>query len=82
MPRHAVRHLDVPTPEPFDSVDELFAALRDERGGDVVTALAHHLQCADLLAREAPGDVELQLAGLVHDVASSWFPGPTATTRS
>jgi predicted HD phosphohydrolase len=29
---------------PFATVDELFAALADERPGDVVTALAHALQ--------------------------------------
>ena len=30
----------------------------------------------DILAREVPDDVELQLAGLVHDVASSLDPRP------
>ena len=50
--------------------------LRDVRGGDVVTALAHHLQCAWLLAESVPDDLELQIAGLVHDVASSVSPRP------
>ncbi len=58
------------------NVDELFAALTDERGGDVVTALAHALQCAWLLKQQRPDDEALQLAGLVHDVASSLEPRP------
>jgi len=62
--------------EPFRSVAALCAVLDDQRGGDVVTALAHHLQCAALLAAERPEDVELQVAGLVHDVASSIEPRP------
>jgi predicted HD phosphohydrolase len=55
----------------FASVDDLFAVLRDDRGGDVVTGHAHALQCIALLARARPDDLELQVAGLVHDVASS-----------
>jgi predicted HD phosphohydrolase len=61
---------------PFATVDELFAVLDDERPGDVVTALAHALQCASILQRQRPADEELQLAGLVHDVASSLAPRP------
>jgi predicted HD phosphohydrolase len=61
---------------PFATIDALFAVLADERPGDVVTALAHALQCAWLLQRERPEDEELQLAGLVHDVASSLEPRP------
>ena len=65
------------TPAPFRSVDDLVAALDDGRvADDVVTAVAHHLQCAALLALDAPDDVELQVAGLVHDVASSLQPRP------
>jgi predicted HD phosphohydrolase len=64
------------TAAPFTSVDELIAVLRDERGGDVVTALTHGLQCAWRLAQQSPEDVELQIAGLVHDVASSVVPRP------
>ena len=66
-----------PQPRPFGTVDELLTVLDDRRGGDVVTALDHHLQCAALLALDAPGDVELQVAGLVHDVASSVQPRPS-----
>jgi predicted HD phosphohydrolase len=61
---------------PFATLEELFAALSDERPGDVVTALAHALQCAWILRQERPDDEELQLAGLVHDVASSLEPQP------
>jgi predicted HD phosphohydrolase len=61
---------------PFGSIDDLLAALVDERPGDVVTGLAHSLQCAWLLRQERPDDVELQLAGLVHDVASCIEPRP------
>src|SRR5262249_28439113 len=61
---------------PFVSTDELFAAVIDERPGDVVTALAHALQCAWLLEQARPRDRELHLAGLVHDVASSLEPPP------
>jgi predicted HD phosphohydrolase len=64
-------------PAPFRTVDELLHVLDDPVvGDDVVAALAHHLQCAALLAEDAPGDVELQVAGLVHDVASSMDPRP------
>ena len=67
-----------PSPEPFRSVDELLGVLDDPVVADeVVTALAHHLQCAALLAQDAPDDVELQVAGLVHDVASSMVPRPS-----
>jgi len=61
---------------PFGLIDDLFAALVDERPGDVVTALEHSLQCAWLLKQERPDDEELQLAGLVHDVASCLEPRP------
>ena len=64
------------TPLPFSSVDELCAVLVDERGGDVITALAHALQCGWKLTNECPDDVELQVAGLVHDIASSLEPRP------
>ena len=53
------------------TVDDLFAALdasrdADDEGG--LPILDHCLQCADLLKRECPDDVELQVAGLVHDL--------------
>jgi predicted HD phosphohydrolase len=59
------------TPAPFTTVDELVAALahgvhvNDEPELDV---LAHSLQCGHLLRQEHPDDLELSVAGLVHDV--------------
>jgi predicted HD phosphohydrolase len=65
-------------PTPFRTVDSLLAALDDHLGtDDVVSAIDHALQCAALLALDAPNDAELQIAGLVHDVASSMQPRPT-----
>jgi predicted HD phosphohydrolase len=57
--------------EGFTSVDELFGALdasrsADDEGG--LSILEHCLQCAALLAAARPDDVELQVAGLVHDL--------------
>lgn len=57
---------------PPASVDQLLALL--SRGAEVydepdVDALSHALQCADLLRRERPDDVELAVAGLVHDIS-------------
>ena len=57
--------------------DELLATL--EAGGGVgddeaVDLLAHGLQCGALLEATAPGDLELQVAGLVHDVGTILAP--------
>lgn len=57
--------------EGFADVDELFGALRasrdaDDEGG--LSILDHCLQCADLLEAARPDDVELHVAGLVHDL--------------
>jgi len=57
--------------EPIADVSDLFAALEasrdaDDEGG--LCILDHCLQCADLLAVARPEDVELQVAGLVHDL--------------
>jgi predicted HD phosphohydrolase len=56
---------------PAVDLDELFEWLTRCDGvddGDPVDVLVHSLQCADRLAEMAPDDVELQLAGLTHDV--------------
>jgi len=37
-----------------------------------LTELDHALQCAARLRRDRPDDVELQIAGLVHDLAHPW----------
>jgi predicted HD phosphohydrolase len=57
---------------PPASVDELLALLA--RGADVydepdVDALSHALQCGALLRLERADDVELAVAGLVHDIS-------------
>lgn len=65
-------------------MDELLAFLAALDGvydapppdGDPVDLLAHGLQCADVLRRERPDDVGLQLAGLVHDVGHAVPGGP------
>src|SRR5688500_6712835 len=67
---------------PIESVGELLALLADERPGHGVTALAHSTQCTWLLAQERPDDFELQVAGLVHDVASSLAIAFTPHTAS
>ena len=63
------------------TVDELLALLASlgERTCEDTPGLSeldHALQCAALLARTCPGDVELQLAGLVHDVGHAFAPDP------
>jgi predicted HD phosphohydrolase len=55
------------------TVDELCELLLDGAQRDDeerLDLLAHALQCAELLAVRAPDDVELQIAGLVHDVGT------------
>jgi hypothetical protein len=61
----------VPT-QPFSSVGHLLAALGSLDGvpsDDVVGALPHLLQTAELLEGAAPDDRELIVAGLVYDGA-------------
>jgi predicted HD phosphohydrolase len=58
-------------PQGYANVDELFGALdaardADDEGG--LSILDHGLQCADLIRATRPDDVELQVAGLVHDL--------------
>jgi predicted HD phosphohydrolase len=64
------------------NVDELCALLLEGASRDDeerLDLLAHALQCADLLATRAPGDVELQIAGLVHDVGTVVDPRMMST---
>ncbi|MBK9178002.1 MAG: HD domain-containing protein [Acidimicrobiales bacterium] len=61
----------------FHDVDELVDHLRALGGTPSVetgafSELDHGLQCAALLQRDHPDDVELQVAGLVHDLAHPW----------
>ena len=60
------------------TLDDLFevlegAAAHDD--GEALDLLAHSLQCAQLLAKTAPDDLELQVAGLVHDLGTMLEPG-------
>jgi predicted HD phosphohydrolase len=52
----------------LDDLFEWLARCEGRHGGDPVDILEHSLQCADRLAEVVPDDVELQLAGLTHDV--------------
>jgi predicted HD phosphohydrolase len=66
-------------PHDVDSLVEVLAAGAREDDGEDVDGLAHHLQCAAVLAERARDDAELQVAGLVHDIASTVWPGRPAT---
>jgi predicted HD phosphohydrolase len=59
------------------SVDELITLLA--RGSTVrdepeLDGLAHALQCGAILRTEHPGDIELAVAGLVHDISDIAHP--------
>jgi predicted HD phosphohydrolase len=59
------------------SCDELLGVLtsgREARDEEDLDLLAHSLQCAQLLAERAPDDLELQVAGLVHDIGTMLEP--------
>ncbi|MFG2309332.1 HD domain-containing protein [Streptomyces sp. NPDC048566] len=49
-----------------------------DRSGDPVDLHDHALQTAALLRRSHPGDKELQVAGLVHDIGHLLGPGDDA----
>jgi predicted HD phosphohydrolase len=58
---------------PFDDIDDLFEYLgglmdSPSHGSAALSELDHALQCAAELERRCPDDVELQIAGLVHDI--------------
>jgi predicted HD phosphohydrolase len=60
------------------TVDDLLACLAGgERAfdGETIDLLSHGLQCATLLAAADPHDLELHVAGLVHDVGTIVAPG-------
>lgn len=62
-------------------MDELWEVLAGGAGafdGEVVDLLAHGLQCAALLAGSHPHDLELQVAGLVHDIGTVVRPDDAA----
>ncbi len=47
--------------------------------GEGLPMLEHHLQTAALLATDTPDDVELQVAGLVHDIGTILEPDTPLT---
>jgi predicted HD phosphohydrolase len=57
---------------------ELLDAGRQRHDGEAVDLLAHGLQCAAALEQAAPNDLELQIAGLVHDLGTILHPGRPA----
>jgi predicted HD phosphohydrolase len=68
------------------SVDEIVAVLasgeaRPLSPGQPVTQLEHALQTAALLQRDTPDDVELAVAGLVHDLGQL-LPGARDETHA
>ena len=61
--------------KPFESVDELMDRLEGLVGiCESVDALQHGLQCGHQLALRRPRDLELQVAGLVHDIGHDLVP--------
>lgn len=70
----------------FHDVDELFEFMgtmmnAPSQEATPLTELDHALQCAAELERRRPDDIELQLAGLVHDIARGAGPAASHGTR-
>ena len=64
---------------PLTTVDDLMAVLAGSAkpgndDGESLDQLAHGLQCGHELAAEFPDDVELQVAGLIHDIGHALMP--------
>jgi predicted HD phosphohydrolase len=70
--------IDVPAARSLEEVLELLRVgpvwTGEEDEGSFGT-LDHELQCAAILLEERPEDVELQVAGLLHDVGHRLTPG-------
>jgi predicted HD phosphohydrolase len=60
--------------ESLDALIDLLAASAVHADEEDVDLLAHALQCGQRLREVAPDDVELQVAGLVHDVGTALVP--------
>ena len=59
------------------TIDDLFETIAQSAthdDGEELDLLQHSLQCAQLLSKTAPDDVELQVAGLVHDLGTMLEP--------
>src|SRR3954465_15473716 len=67
--------------DPAPDVDAILDLLEEGAAyvdGEVVDLLTHALQCAAMLAEAMPADIELQVAGLVHDLGHVERPGDDA----
>jgi predicted HD phosphohydrolase len=68
MTSNARTHLAV---RPATSLDHIIALMRSASrytAGEDLSVLDHCLQTADILRRAFPDDIELQVAGLLHDI--------------
>ncbi|MGY2112312.1 HD domain-containing protein [Nocardia gipuzkoensis] len=53
-----------------------FGGVEEPMAGDIPAVLVSHgVQCAELLSVRYPEDIELQLAGLLHDIGLLLVPG-------
>jgi predicted HD phosphohydrolase len=69
--------VDTDVPRRFSDVVDLLEHLRGLGNlgsveGEGMSELDHGLQTAAILRTQAPDDLELQIAGLVHDLAHPW----------
>ena len=62
-------------PADVDGILDLLEESAEFDDGEAVDLLTHALQCASLLAESHPSDLELQVAGLVHDLGHVLLPG-------
>ena len=68
----------VNAPTDLDDLLDLLEESATYDDGEAVDLLSHALQCAAALAEIAPADLELQVAGLVHDLGHVAVPGDDA----
>jgi predicted HD phosphohydrolase len=68
MPRVSRTHLAIGRANSIDDVIALMHTASRFTAGEDLSVLDHSLQTADILRRAFPDDVELQVAGLLHDI--------------